>query len=354
LGVLLTTAELIAIAATLLPFSRSSRWWIRFFDFPRAQIALIGVVALAVDLTLSTEAGATAQLIRLALAICILYQVYEIRPYTIFAGKEVQPAKNPRPESTVALLIANVKMENRNSTQLREIVAQADPDIIMIVEADAWWASELACFAESHRCNVRRPQENHYGMLLYSRLEMVYSEVRFLIQDDIPSIRAGIRLPEGTEVEIHCLHPRPPVPQETAQSTERDAELIVVGKESKGKQLPIIVMGDLNDVAWSRTNYLFQRISGLLDPRIGRGFYNSFHAGYFFLRFPLDHFFHSTQFRLIELRRLAYFGSDHFPMLIRLSYEPQAERQQEEPRADASDKAEAEEKLEEAATAGKG
>ena len=352
--VLLTTAELIAIAATLLPFSRSSLWWIRFFDFPRAQIALLGVVALAADLTLSTEAGSTAQLIRAALALCILYQVYEIRPYTIFAGKEVQPAKNPRPESTVGLLIANVKMENRNSTQLREIVAQADPDIIMIVEADAWWASELAPFAESHRFNVRRPQENHYGMLLYSRLELVYSEVRFLIQDDIPSIRAGIRLPEGTEVEIHCLHPRPPVPQETAQSTERDAELIVIGKESKGRQLPIIVMGDLNDVAWSRTNYLFQRISGLLDPRIGRGFYNSFHAGYFFLRFPLDHFFHSTHFRIIELRRLAYFGSDHFPMLIRLSYEPEAERQQEEPQADASDQAEAEEKLEEAATAGKG
>jgi hypothetical protein len=41
-------------------------------------------------------------------------------------------------------------------------------------------------------------------------------------------------------------------------------------------------------------------------------------------------------------------------MLIRLSYEPQAVRQQEEPQADASDKAEAEEKIEEAATAGKG
>jgi hypothetical protein len=98
-------------------------------------------------------------------------------------------------------------------------------------------------------------------------------------------------------------------------------------------------------VAWSRTNYLFQRISGLLDPRIGRGFYNSFHAVYFFLRFPLDHFFHSTHFRLIELRRLAYFGSDHFPMFIRLSYEPEAERQQEAPQADASDEVEAEEKM---------
>jgi endonuclease/exonuclease/phosphatase (EEP) superfamily protein YafD len=273
---ILTPVELIAIAATLLPFSRSSLWWIRFFDFPRAQIAVLGAVALAVDLALSSEAGSTAQLIRAALALCILYQVYEIRPYTIFAGKEVQPAKNPRAESTVGLLIANVKMDNRNSTQLREIVAQADPDIILIVEADAWWASELACFAESHPFNVRRPQENYYGMLLYSRLELIHSEVRFLIQDDIPSIRARIQLPEGTEVEIHCLHPRPPVPQETAQSSERDAELIVVAKECKGKQLPIVVMGDLNDVAWSHTNYLFQRISGLLDPRIGRGFTTRF------------------------------------------------------------------------------
>ena len=346
--VFLTTIELVVIAATLLPFSRSSLWWIRLFDFPRAQIALIGAVALAVDLALSTEAGLTAQLIRASEALCILYQAYEIRPYTIFSQKEVQPAKHPRPESTVSLLIANVKMENRNSAQLRKIIDQAEPDIILIVEADAWWASEFACFADSHPFNVRRPQENYYGMLLYSRLELLRSEVCFLIQDDVPSIRAGIRLAEGTEVEIHCLHPRPPVPQETAQSTERDAELVVVGKETKGKQLPIIVMGDLNDVAWSRTNYLFQRISGLLDPRIGRGFYNSFHAGYFFLRFPLDHFFHSTHFRLIELRRLGYFGSDHFPMFIRLSYEPEAERQQTEPQADTADKAEAEEKIEEA------
>ena len=93
----LTTVELAAIAATLLPFSRSSVWWIRFFDFPRAQIAVIGAVALAADLTFSTQAGPTAQLIRAALALCILYQAYEIRPYTIFSGNEVQPAKNPRP-----------------------------------------------------------------------------------------------------------------------------------------------------------------------------------------------------------------------------------------------------------------
>ena len=106
----------------------------------------------------------------------------------------------------------------------------------------------------------------------------------------------------------------------------------------------------MNDVAWSRTNYLFQRASGLVDPRIGRGLYNSFHAEYFFLRFPLDHFFHSNHFRLVELKRLAYFGSDHFPMFIHLSYEPEAQRQQKAPEADASDETEAAGKIAEAST----
>ena len=71
---------------------------------------------------------------------------------------------------------------------------------------------------------------------------------------------------------------------------------------------------------------------------------------YFFLRFPLDHFFHSAQFRLIELKRLAFFGSDHFPMFIRLSYEPEAAHQQEAPQPDADDEAQAAEKIEEAST----
>jgi endonuclease/exonuclease/phosphatase (EEP) superfamily protein YafD len=350
LDVLFTIAALAAITATLAPFIRSDAWWIRTLDFPRIQIAIISALILAADLVFRTDAGLSAQIIRVALALCILYQVYEIRPYTIFARKEVEPAKKPRKESTLTLLLANVKMDNRHSALLREIIVEADPDVILVVEADEWWQNELGGFAETHPFTVQQAQDNTYGMLLYSRLELVGPEVRFLVEDDVPSIRAVVKLPTQTEVEIHCLHPRPPVPQEAAQSTERDAELMVVGKETKGKLLPIVVMGDLNDVAWSRTNYLFQKISGLLDPRIGRGLYNSFHAGYFFLRFPLDHFFHSTHFRLVELKRLAYFGSDHFPMYIHLSYEPEAQRQQKAPEAHASDETQAAEKIEEAST----
>ena len=239
--VLFTIAALAAIAATLAPFIRSDVWWIRILDFPRIQIAIISALILAADLAFRTDAGLSAQILRADLALGILYQVYAIRPYTIFAGKEVESAKRPRKGSTLTLLLANVKMDNRNSALLREIIVKADPDIILAVEADKWWQRELGGFAKTHPFIVRQAQDNTYGMLLYSRLELIRPQVRFLVEDDVPSIRAIVKLPARTEVEIHCLHPRPLVPKEAAESTERDAELMVVGKESKGTELPIIV-----------------------------------------------------------------------------------------------------------------
>lgn len=343
--ILLTAARLVAITATLLPIIRHDAWWIRIFDFPRAQIAIVGALTLAADLIFRTESGMMINALRLMLTFSLAYQGYMIYPYTFFARKQVQAAQKPEKERKLSLLLANVRMHNRNAAALRQIIRQADPDVVLAVETDEWWQSELREFERTRPFVVHRPQDNTYGMILYSRLELIDSEVRCLFEDDVPSIRTTLRLPLGTRVRLYCLHPKPPVPQEHPRSTERDAELVVVGRESKREQMPVIVLGDLNDVGWSRTSFLFQKISGLVDPRIGRGLYNSFHASYPFMRCPLDHFFHSTHFRLIELRRLAHFGSDHFPMYIALSYEPDAEQEQKAPEADAADEAEATEKI---------
>ena len=63
-------------------------------------------------------------------------------------------------------------------------------------------------------------------------------------------------------------------------------------------------------------------MSGLLDPRVGRGFYNTFSATMPWMRWPLDHLFHDAQFRLLEMRREAHIGSDHFPMYFKLLLTP--------------------------------
>lgn len=65
-------------------------------------------------------------------------------------------------------------------------------------------------------------------------------------------------------------------------------------------------------------------------------------------RYPLDHLFHTDEFRLKHREVLDYFGSDHFPMLFDLSYEPAGQKQQAAPKLDKEANEEAEEQVESA------
>lgn len=344
----LVITGLLMIIATALPILRKGAWWIRIFDFPRLQIIAITALTLIAYLLLEGNPDAADYPLFATLVACLIYQGYRIYPYTPLSPKQVQRSRNLGKESSISLLFANVLMGNDNAAGLKKIIREADPDIILTLETDQWWKDHLEELEQTHSFTVFQPQDNTYGMLLYSRLELIHPEVKFLVQSDVPSIHTQVKLPSGQEIALHCVHPKPPFPTEDEDSTERDAELLVVGKEIKKKPIPAITMGDLNDVGWSRTSDLFQNISGLLDPRIGRGFYNTFHAKYPFLRFPLDHFFHSNHFRVANFKRLEYFGSDHFPVFITLSYEPEIKSQQEELQANGSEKEEADEKIEDA------
>jgi hypothetical protein len=78
--------------------------------------------------------------------------------------------------------------------------------------------------------------------------------------------------------------------------------------------------------------------------------YNSFNADSRIWRFPLDHVFHSNEFKLIDLRVLDHVGSDHFPVLIELSCQPeQATAEQPETKEQAGDREHASEIVEQQA-----
>jgi endonuclease/exonuclease/phosphatase (EEP) superfamily protein YafD len=175
-------------------------------------------------------------------------------------------------------------------------------------------------------------------------------EVNYLLLPDIPSFFAQVELRDGHLVHLHCLHPLPP--HVSVSTTHRDAELVLVGRRVRRERTPCIVAGDLNDVAWSYTTTLFQKVSGMLDPRKGRGFYNTFHARWPILRWPLDHLFHSPSFRFVELERLSPIGSDHFPILAGLSFEPEGADRQSPPEMNPEDRQMARRKLRKAGEEG--
>ncbi len=327
---------LLLVAAAILPRARQGAWWIRIFDFPRLQ--LVGaalLVLLGYRFVEITPLGAALQG---ALAAVTVYQIWRIHPYTPLAPLQVEHAtKAEHRYSNVRLMVANVYMPNRNAAALLAMVRRERPDLLLTVETDGWWDANLRELEGEYPHMVRHPLPNTYGMLLFSRHPLLRPEVRFLVEDDVPSIYAAVDVPDCPNVQLYCLHPRPPRPSKRQDSTNRDAELVIVGRQVRDSGDPVIVAGDLNDVAWSYTTDLFQRLSGLLDPRRGRGMFNTFNAKIPLLRFPLDHVFHSAHFRLVRLERLPRFGSDHFPILVELSYERSATQTQTTPEAERDD-----------------
>lgn len=344
LRILAYTLGAIGVIGTVMPFLRYDDWWIRGFDYPRQQLVVIlalSAIFWAVSDHPDTWLNWTIGIILLA---ATFYQAYRMYPYTRLHGKDARDARQTEAsERHLSLMISNVLQTNRRTDLVIDLVDEVDPDILLTVETNQWWEDRLMeGFGDRYPYRVPVPLENLYGMHLWSKIELINPEIKYRIKDDIPGIDTQIKLENDREIDLHFVHPMPPSPSEAYASTGRDAELALVGLEVQGKtDATSIVAGDMNDVAWSHSSRLFQRLSGLLDPRRGRGMYSTFHAEHRLLRWPLDHVFHSSDLTVLELKRLGYVGSDHFPVLIKLSYEPEQDQQQgEQPKGNDMEEAE--------------
>ncbi len=316
------------VLLTLIPLSHSKVWWVRALDFPRLQLFAMTAALLAVDLAVAFDGGWVAWLVPLAAAGCLLYHAWWITPYTRLFPLEVKTAPTENSGDVLRVLVSNVLMSNRSAHALLHLVATHRPHVLVTLESDDWWQKQLDTLKVDYPFTIQCPLDNQYGMHVYARLPLEESCVEFLVQDDVPSMQTGIRMASGQLVQAHFVHPAPPSPTENDESTERDAELLTVARRVAGAAAPVIVTGDLNDVAWSRTTRQFRKVSHLLDPRVGRGMFNTFHAGHWFLRWPLDHIFHSDHFTLRSIRRLPSIGSDHFPLLTELMLTPSSSGEQ--------------------------
>ncbi|TWT76833.1 Endonuclease/Exonuclease/phosphatase family protein [Posidoniimonas polymericola] len=308
-------------AATLLPLLPLGAWYVRVCDFPRLQLAA-GAVLPLLAVTLIPGMGnwfGERGLLATACLLVIAWQTSHVIPYTGLVRTEVAaPSEQDSDANRLRVVVANLDYENDQKDAMLAALQAESPDLLLLIECDQAWHDALAPLKERlpHECG--KVQGEGVGLMLWSRLPLEEAEVRFLITERRPSIHTHVTLESGDRVRVVCVHPTPPGLQDSTgedrrDSRVRDAELVVVANEmSQSGKEPCIVTGDFNDVAWSATTRLFKRLSGLQDPRVGRGLYNTYPARHALLRFPIDHVFLSPGFALEELRRLKLPGSDHF------------------------------------------
>ncbi|THH34602.1 endonuclease/exonuclease/phosphatase family protein [Neolewinella litorea] len=301
-----------------------SYWYTKVLDFPRTQYLIAGIVCLLLFVGLNKQWKASSIAWTAGMLAAIGIQSLFVLPYLI--GEEKVPqaqVASVNEQNTAGIMIANVLITNKSAGPFLEIVNDRDPEMLLVMEVDQWWIDQLAPLEETYPHVVKYPTDNAYGMALYSRLPLAGTEIKFFNHDDVPSIHTRVDLPSGESFMFHGIHPVAPVPSKKYPDNQGEKE-VALGKVAEmvaEEALPAVVAGDFNDVSWSNTARLFEQQGNLNNVRLGRGLYNSFDAHSFLMRWPLDHYFVTADFALLELERLPKFGSDHFPLYAKFVLE---------------------------------
>ncbi|MGB3774920.1 MAG: endonuclease/exonuclease/phosphatase family protein [Leeuwenhoekiella sp.] len=319
---LIQSIGIIAILCAAIPLLPINYWWINIFDYPLIQFLLITFTVLVIYPFVFKRRSILDYVLVGLLFTALIFQIDKIYPYTIFGEKQLGDSSSSA-EVKIKFFEANVLQENKNSTKLLKQITVYDPDIILFTETNERWQRTIESGLDAaYKYKIQVPQDNTYGILLYSKFQLNNSKVNYRVQGDIPSINTNVILSDSTSIRLYAIHPTPPDPEHKSSSSDRGTEMIKTGLTLIEEDQPTVVLGDFNEVAWSQNVSLFQEISGLLDVRKGRGFYNTFNADHFFMRWPLDQVFASEHFRVSQIKAWDYMGSDHFAFSATLTYEP--------------------------------
>ncbi len=341
--IVLVIFSILLIISVFLSLIRKDFWVFKIMEYPRLQKLVLIMVMIGGWFFFWPIETLFHQILFGGLLISMMYLVYKVWPYTTLSKKEMIRVKQSDAGNELKIFSANVFQDNKKYEVLLRQIRKTDPDIIFLLETNSAWAAGVNELVKDYPHTLLCPLENTYGLLFYSKLKMENAAVRFLVKDDIPSVEATIILSSGKKMQLFGLHPEPPVPGESLHSTAKDKELMKVALKVKDCPLPTVVFGDLNDVAWSHTTELFRKTSELLDPRRGRGFYSTFSAKHWYIRFPLDYVFCSEELGLVDMQRMKKNGSDHFATLTHLAIKPELANKQDAPKANAEELQEARE-----------
>lgn len=301
----------VLILGSFLPAFRITHWSVRNFDFIRVQTIFVQVLIILLSLIFLEKSAPFHIITWSVLVVAFLYQISIIVPFIPKNGKSKYTGKTP---SSISVLSINVYQENQAFERTIKLVKTYKPDILLTLESNQAWDDAMQEIEKDYNNKLKIPRENTYGMHFYTNLKVDTIREHYYVSDERPAIEAHLRDVDNNRFIFWGIHPPPPSPTEMETSKQKDAELMILAKELANAKLPCLVIGDFNNVCWSRSARLFSKASKLKDARIGSGLYSTFPVKPRLLRFPLDLLYFSEGIQVDSLSTLPDVGSDHLPI----------------------------------------
>lgn len=312
MGNSLAVVSSLLILLSILPFIQHQHWVFRVAEFIKLQLLFLQVIVFSITCFYVNQLAILWYIHGVQLLL-IGYHIYILMRYTKFwKSTAVVPTKQA--SDKIKIISCNIYQFNQEYHRFIDLIIQENPDIILTMESNSDWEQALRVLEKKYPNYQKVTLENTYGMHFYSKLKVNNKQTHYFVADDLPSIEAELETRDGHKFVFFGTHPPPPSPTEEANSKERDGDLLSIAKRVRDYKLPVLVIGDFNNVAWAKSSILFKKTSGLIDARIGRGIISTFHSKYWFFRVPLDLLFHSPEIYIDKLFTYPNIGSDHFPV----------------------------------------
>ena len=307
-AVTLTVMAILAFLVTLVSLWPTDYWLVRTVDLVREPLAYLAVLFGLLALVINGKGRWVAVAL---FGLTALVNTWRIWPYSVLAGEEIETiaANEAQMAQCFTALSVNVKVKNTEFAEVAAQIEEVSPDLLLLMETDQNWIDELQGTLADYPYTLTEPQPHAFGMVFASRLPVADARMVENTHRDTPTLYATIDLPNGENFEFIGLHPKPPLPDWNTE--ERDRNIVRAGTRTPGNNPDSLVMGDFNDVPWSRTTTRFREEGNWRDPRIGRGTYPTFPANLAALGWPLDQIMLRGSLDLRDFTIMPDNGSDH-------------------------------------------
>ncbi|TIV69169.1 MAG: AP endonuclease, partial [Mesorhizobium sp.] len=225
-----------------------------------------------------------------------------------------------------SLLQMNLRFDNPTPKKVLSLIGRTNPDVITLDEVSGMWARELGYITSAYPYRILCPYPNGiFGVALLSRRPFAagtapHCEPRGAMAT--ATIDFG-----GTGVDVAAIHLSWPWPREQYWQIGELAEPLAALGETA------IMAGDCNAAPWSAAVQRVASIGGLtVMPSAGPTWIHRKLPDFLrrFAGLPIDQVFSKGGVTILSSTRLEDDGSDHLPVLVEFSLQPDGREPEDE------------------------
>jgi endonuclease/exonuclease/phosphatase (EEP) superfamily protein YafD len=301
-GLSVAVRALVWLLGVLTLLGLLDRWssYMELLVFFRVQYAALLLLAFVLALAVRLRRVALAALALAAVNLAIVAPTW--------VAREQQPAPGA---GSLSLLMVNLEAGNTQHADMARLIAEADPDVVGLIELTPVWAGALAPALSRFPYRQVVAERGAYGIGLYSTLRFRQPAVEHFPPEGSPSIVARLGL-GGEAFTLVLTHVHTPF---AGDIHRRQFDALAAASNGLGERLAIC--GDFNSVPWSSSFRHLASAGELTDSHRGHWLEGSWPSWGSLFRVPIDNCLTSHGVTVLERAYGTDVGSDHLPLFIR-------------------------------------